>query len=73
MKSTGLMTMVLVTALSVGCHSGNNAARETASGTPGAAGTSGSGVTHGDVNFVRDVTDLNNAEIDLSRLAADQH
>ena len=72
MKRTGLFTIVLIGALTVACHSGNNAARETASGTPGAAATSGSGVTNSDLNFVRDVTDLNNAEIDLSRLAADR-
>jgi putative membrane protein len=62
---------VLVAAMSVGCHRGNTAT-ETANGTPGAAGTSGSGVPSGDVNFVRDVSDLNNTEIDLSRLAADR-
>jgi putative membrane protein len=72
MKRTGLFALVLVAVLSVGCHSSNRAANETASGTPGATGTSGNGVTNGDVNFVRDVTDLNNTEIDLSRLAADR-
>jgi len=71
MKSTGLLTLVLVAAVSVGCHR-SNSDNETASGTPGAAATSGSGVSSGDVNFVRDVTDLNNSEIELSRLAADR-
>lgn len=71
MKRTGLLTLVLVAAMSVGCHRANTA-NETASGTPGAAGTSGSGVASGDVNFVRDVTDLNNSEIELSRLAAER-
>lgn len=71
MKRTGLLAFVLVAAVSVGCHRGN-AANETANGTPGAAGTSGNGVSSGDVNFVRDVTDLNNNEIALSRLAAER-
>ena len=71
MKSTGLLTLVLVAAVSVGCHRSNTAS-ETASGTPGVAGTSASGVSSRDVNFVRDVTDLNNSEIELSRLAADR-
>lgn len=72
MKRTGLLTFVLVAACSVGCHRASSSATETANGTPGAAATSGSGVSSGDVNFVRDVTDLNNTEIDLSRLAADR-
>lgn len=71
MKSTGFLTLVLVAAMSVGCHRGTTA-NETANGTPGAAGTSGSGVSNSDANFVRDVTDLNNTEVDLSRLAADR-
>lgn len=71
MKKTGLYSLVLVAALSVGCNR-STTARDTAAGTPGAAGTSGSGVPSGDVNFVRDVTDLNNTEIDLSRLAAER-
>jgi putative membrane protein len=71
MKSTCLLTLVLVAAVSVGCHR-SNTANETASGTPGAAATSGNGVSSGDVNFVRDVTDLNNSEIELSRLAAER-
>ncbi len=71
MKSTCLLTLVLVAAVSVGCHR-SNTANETASGTPGAAATSGNGVSSGDVNFVRDATDLNNAEIELSRLAAER-
>lgn len=71
MKRTGLLTFVLVAAVSVGCHRGTTA-NETANGTPGAAATSGSGVSSGDVNFVRDVTDLNNTEIDLSRAAVER-
>jgi putative membrane protein len=71
MKRTGLLSLVFVAAMSVGCHRGTTA-NETANGTPGAAGTSGNGVSSGDVNFVRDVTDLNNTEIDLSRLAAER-
>ena len=71
MKRTGLLSLVLVAALSVGCHRGTTA-NETANGTPGAAGTSGNGVKSSDVNFVRDVTDLNNTEMDLSRLAAER-
>lgn len=71
MKRTGFLTLVLVAAMSVGCHRGTTA-NETASGTPGAAGTSGSGVSNSDVNFVRDVGDLNNTEVDLSRLAAER-
>lgn len=69
MKNTGLLTLVLVAAVSVGCNRGTTA-RDT--GTPGAAGTSGNGVASGDVSFVRDVSDLNNQEIELSRLAAER-
>lgn len=73
MKKTGLLSLVLVAAVTVGCNRGNTPAHDTAAGTPGAAGTSGNtNVSSGDVNFVRDVTDLNNSEIELSRLAAER-
>jgi len=71
MNRTVLLTLVLVAAVSAGCNRGTTA-NETASGTPGAAGTSGSSVPSGDVNFVRDVSDLNKSEIELSRLAAER-
>lgn len=71
MKRTGLLSLVLVAAVSFGCNRGT-ANNRTANGTPGTAGTSGAGVSSGDVNFVRDVTDLNNTEIELSRLAAER-
>ncbi len=71
MKRTGLFALVLVAGMTVACHRGNTST-ETANGTPGAAGTSGSAVSSGDANFVRDVTDLNNTEIELSRLAAER-
>jgi putative membrane protein len=75
MKQTGLLALVLVSALGVACNRSTNADRNATAnpnGTPGATATSGSGVSSSDSNFVRDVTELNNAEIDLSRDAADR-
>jgi putative membrane protein len=72
MKQTGLLALVLVAALGVACNRTTNADKNANAGTPGAAATSGSGVPSGDVNFVRDVTELNNTEVDLSRDAADR-
>lgn len=71
MKQTGLLTLVLVAALGVGCNRSTNADKNAnPNGTPGATATSG--VSSSDSNFVRDVTELNNTEISLSRDAADR-
>jgi len=73
MKQTGFLAVVLVSALGVACNRSTNADRNAAAnpnGTPGAAATSG--VSSSDSNFVRDVTELNATEIDLSRDAADR-
>jgi len=71
MKRTSLLALALSVAVTVGCNR-NTTASNTANGTPGAAGTSGTAVPRGDANFVRDASELNNTEIEVSRLAVDR-
>ena len=71
MKKIGLLAAVLAATVVVGCNRDHTTGNAT-SGTPGASGTSGSIAPRSDVNFVRDVSELNGAEIDLSRMAADR-
>jgi putative membrane protein len=71
MKRMGLLVLALAVAVTVGCHRSNTTSNS-ANGTPGAAGTSGSAVPRADANFVRDASELNNAEIEVSRLAVDR-
>jgi len=72
MKKIGLLAAVLAATVAVGCNRDQTTGNATTSGTPGAAGTSGSAASPSDVNFVRDVSELNGTTIDLSRLAADR-
>lgn len=65
MKRIGILSVALATALTVGCNR-NKAADE--SGTVGTAGRSDS-VSSRDKDFVRDISTLNLAEIELSRSA----
>jgi len=71
MNKIRLFAVVLAATVAVGCTR-DHATRNTTSGTAGAAGTSGGAVPRGDVSFVSDVSELNAAEIDLSRIAADR-
>jgi putative membrane protein len=70
MKRTTLVTMALAAALTAGCN--RNDSKATTSGDSSAVGTSGAGVSSGDRDFVRDVTAMNAAELDVARLAADR-
>jgi putative membrane protein len=66
MRRIGILSVVLATALTVGCDRSKNAANESS-----AVGTAGKadGVSGRDKDFVRDVSTLNMGEIELSQTA----
>lgn len=71
MRRIGVMALALAATMAVGCNrSENRTANDTT--TPGTAGTAGradSSVGMGDRDFVRDVANMNMAEMELSRTA----
>jgi predicted outer membrane protein len=73
MKRTMLVTVALAAALAAGCNrNDSNATTANPSGDSSAVGTSGKGVPAGDKDFVRDVTAMNAAELDVARIATDR-
>jgi putative membrane protein len=71
MKRLGFLSLVLISALAVGCNRNPESRASNAPG--GAVGTAGTtDVPRADKDFVHDVTIANMAELDLARLAADQ-
>jgi putative membrane protein len=71
MKRTGLLAIAFAAAVAVGCSNDTDRTANTA-GDGSAVGTSGSKVSAGDRDFVRDVATMNMGELDLARLAADK-
>jgi putative membrane protein len=65
MRRIGILSLALATALTVGCDRSKQAANETPVGTAGKT----DGVSGRDKDFVRDVSTLNVAEVELSRTA----
>ena len=72
MKRTMLVTVALAAALATGCNRNDNKAATGTASDGSAVGTSGKGVPAGDRDFVKDVTEMNEAELNLARLAADR-
>jgi putative membrane protein len=64
-----LVTVALAAAMAAGC---NRTDSKTTTGDTSAVGTSGAGVSSGDRDFVKDVTAMNDAELNLARLAGDR-
>jgi putative membrane protein len=65
MRRIGILSVVLVTALTVGCDRSKGTANESAVGTAGKT----DGVSGRDKDFVRDVSALNMAEVEVSQTA----
>lgn len=72
MKRSGFLVAALALALAAGCNKGttarNDANNSAAVGTAGREG----GLSNSDRDFVRDVAQMNAAEIDLARLASER-
>jgi len=68
MKKFCLASLAVAAMLGTGCNRSNSAANDTA----GTSGRVESNVSMGDRDFVQDVTRMNAAEIDISRLAVDK-
>src|SRR4051812_21425349 len=68
MKRICLGSVALAAMLAVGCNK-NHGTSETGDATTGTSGRAAANVSGSDKNFVRDVSRLNAAEIDLARLA----
>ena len=70
MRRMGVMALALAATVAVGCNrSENRTANDTTPGTAGTAGRADSSVGMGDRDFVRDVANMNMAEMELSRTA----
>jgi putative membrane protein len=65
MRRIGILTLALAAALTVGCDRSKQVANESAVGTAGKT----AGVSGRDKDFVRDISTLNMAEVELSRTA----
>jgi putative membrane protein len=68
-----MASLAMAAMLTAGCSGRNETT--TANGTAGTAGTAGrveSNVSSGDRDFVKDVSSMNAAEVDLSRVAVDR-
>jgi len=68
MKKICLASLAMAAMLGTGCNRDNAAKNDTA----GTSGRVEDKVSHGDKDFVQDVSKMNAAEIDLSRLAVDK-
>jgi len=71
MKRSVFVVAALALAVTVGCNKGTTAKNETNSATVGTAGRDG-GLSSSDRDFVRDVAQMNAAELDLGRLASER-
>ena len=72
MKRTMLVTVALAAALAAGCNRDHNTTTTgSASGDSSAVGTSGK-VPAGDRDFVKDVTTMNETELNVARTAAER-
>src|SRR5438034_7307424 len=69
MKRICYGSLVLAAVLAVGCHRNNGATENATAGTSGRADTN---VSNADRDFVRDVSHLNSAELDVSRLTIEK-
>jgi putative membrane protein len=67
MKRICLASLAIVAVMGAGCNKNNAAARNDTAGTSGRVE-----VSSGDRDFVQDVSRMNAAEVDLSRLAVDR-
>jgi len=73
MKKTMLLTLALSAALAAGCNRNDaNATTGSTSGDTSAVGTAGKGVPSGDRDFVKDVTAMNTAELEVARTAVER-
>jgi putative membrane protein len=69
MKKFCVASLAIAAMLGAGCNKSNSAAKNDTAGTSGRVAEN---VSMGDRDFVKDVTKMNAAELDLARLAADR-
>lgn len=71
MRNAGFAVTALALALTVGCNKDNNSTSSGAANGPavGTAGRADNGISSGDRDFVREVAQMNTAEVELAKLA----
>jgi putative membrane protein len=71
MKRSGFVIAALALSLAAGCNKGPSSKTETGSGaTVGTAGRDG-GLSSGDRDFIRDIAEMNTADLELGRLGSE--